>query len=91
MKRLTKSKRAPGEDTIDVEAFRARQAERLGGLGELVHAASSNSAWIVYRGKTVVGRVLAKGKADALELAAEFWGHDRMHAGKAFNVEQVKR
>jgi hypothetical protein len=85
VKRLVKPKRAPGEDTIDVEAFHARRTERLGGLGELVHAVSNNSAWIVRDGEQYVGRVLAKGEVAARELAVEFWGD------RTYQLEQVKR
>lgn len=32
------------------------------------------SAWKVFRGKRLVGRVLARDEADALIKASQFWG-----------------
>lgn len=44
------------------------------------------TAWIVHCGKQYLGRLLARSKADARELAAEFWGMDRI-----YRIELVTR
>lgn len=43
------------------------------------------TAWIIRRGRKIVGRVLARDPDDAREKARQFWGEGE------YKIEEVKR